>query len=128
VGQDLYKLVVIDFVLQFAFQLYELVAYLLYNKYKIEFFNLSFDLTNRFLNLLYIQTVFWLSIYFSPFLGVFGFIFYSIRFYTDLLSLKKLTNFSKANEIDEKLNSSFVLILFAVFLIVLLLTGIIFTL
>lgn len=128
VGSEFYKLVVIDFVLQIPFLLYELTAYLLYKRFKIEFFNFSFDLTNRFLNLLYIQTVFWLAIYFSPFIGVFGFIFYFVKFYTDLVSLKKLTSFSKANEIDEKLNSSFVLILFAVFLIVLILVGIVFTL
>ncbi len=88
---------------------------------------MAFDLDTKYLDLLFIQAVFWLAIYFSPFLGVFGPVFYLIKFYTNLLSLTRLTSFSKAAKIDAKLNSAFFLILFAVFLLVLVLVGIVFT-
>lgn len=87
VGQEFYKLVVIDFVLQFVFLLYELISKLLNKYFQIEFFNLPFDLEAKFLDLLFIQTVFWLSLYFSPFIGVFGPVFYFVKFYTNLVDL-----------------------------------------
>ena len=86
VGSEFYKLVLIDFVLQFPFLLYELCAKLLYKYYEIKFFNFAFDMETKFLDLLYIQTVFWLSIYFSPFLGVFAPFFYIVKFYSNLVS------------------------------------------
>ncbi len=77
---------VIDFILQVAFLLYELVLKLLATRFKYEFVQLPFDLDTKYPDLLFVQTVFWLAIYFSPFLGV---------FYTNLLSPTRLTSFTK---------------------------------
>ncbi len=106
VGQEFYKLIVIDFILQFAFLLYEFTFKLLGAKFRYDFFQLSFDLDTKYLDLLFVQTIFWLAIYFSPFLGVFGPIFYFIKFYTNLLSLTRLTSFTKVTSQPTKTNRS----------------------
>jgi hypothetical protein len=43
----------------------------------------EFDLEGKFLDILNAQNIFWLGIYFSPFLGIFSPIYFLVLFYID---------------------------------------------
>ena len=87
----------------------------------------EFNLEETFLDVLNIQTVFWLSVYFSPFLGMFAFVYYLIKFYLTMITLRVFTKLpDKKALIESKINNSFFFVLFINFLLVLLIYGIMF--
>lgn len=127
-GSELYKLTIIDFLLVLAWPFVELIGKSLSKcSSKLSFLHQPFDLESKFLDLLTVQMIFWLAIYFSPFLSAFAPIFYFVHFYIDLLSLKYLTRLDEKNQINSKLNTPFFIILFVVYLLVLMIIGLVFT-
>jgi hypothetical protein len=89
VGQQFYKLVVLDIITQFLNTF--VVETLAYQLSKLDclkfltFIPFEFDLGIRFLDLLYIQTIFWCSFFFSPMLSVIATFYYFIIFYLRLV-------------------------------------------
>lgn len=97
VGKELYKLIVVDFVLQFVFLVTESVQTAISYVTKPSF-KPVFSLETKFLDLLYVQSIFWLSIYFSPFLCIFAPFYYLIKFY-----LNKVIYFFNSHQIKNRL-------------------------
>ncbi len=95
--------------------------------------------------MLYVQTIFWLALFFSPFLSVFAPVYYFLDFYLRLVrvlgswSSCKPTNTLRSSKFDLKYscklskdeqpdsNIAFYLILFLVFLLVLIVNGLVFS-
>lgn len=60
--------------------------------FKKESLIVQFDLEAKFLELLNAQNIFWLGIYFSPFLGLFAPVYYFFKFYVNKVSILIASN------------------------------------
>ncbi|RNA43678.1 transmembrane channel 7 isoform X1 [Brachionus plicatilis] len=99
VGQEFYKLVVIDLIVKILLFMFITRA--------------DFDLESNFFDLMNAQTLFWIGLYFSPFLAVFAPFYFLIKFYLTLITLKYFTDIQNKNS-QMKLNTSFFMVLFVI--------------
>jgi hypothetical protein len=88
VGQQFYKLAVFNLLIKVATTF--LVAYpigKMAQRYdKCVQLQYEFNLALKFLDILYIQTIFWLALFFSPFLCIFAPFYYFLDYYLLLVS------------------------------------------
>lgn len=88
VGQQFYRLIVVDCIAQIAMLFFNILVYMLIKAFGISennFLSPKFDLESKFFELLNAQNIFWIGIYFSPFLGLFAPIFYSLKLFINLV-------------------------------------------
>ncbi|KAL6443839.1 hypothetical protein ACFW04_001709 [Cataglyphis niger] len=88
-GEEIYRLIVLDFIASIFGICLQFTRSILYKKLSMKIGRLEFDIARNTLNLIYNQTLFWMSFYFSPLMSLIIVIKLIFTFYIKKYELKK---------------------------------------